>query len=156
MTPEDHMRMAIEKCREGVEKGQAPFAAVIVKDGRVIASAHNTVWQDNDPTAHGEMNAIRAACKALATIDLEGSDIYSVGEPCPMCFSACHWAKLRKVYYGITIEDARELGFQELTISNARMKEEGGSPLKVEGPFLREECLEVARLWKSLHGDRTY
>ncbi len=156
MTPEDYMKLAIATCREGVEKGQAPFAAVIVKDGKVVASAHNTVWRDNDPTAHGEVNAIRAACKALGTIDLDGADIYSVGEPCPMCFSACHWAKLGKVYYGITIADAQDLGFQELTISNARMREEGGSPLEIVGPFLRDECLEVARLWKKLHGDKTY
>jgi guanine deaminase len=156
MTREGYMRMAIAVCREGVEKGQAPFAAVIVKDGRVVAAAHNTVWRDNDPTAHGEINAIRAACRTLETIDLEGAEIYSVGEPCPMCFSACHWSKLARVYYGITIEDAQDLGFHELTISNARMKEEGRSPLEVVGPLLREECLEVARLWKRLHGDKTY
>jgi guanine deaminase len=156
MTPEDYMRMAIAKCREGVEQGQTPFAAVIVMDGKVVASAHNTVWRDNDPTAHGEMNAIRSACRSLGTIHLEGAEIYSVGEPCPMCFSACHWARIGKVYFGITIEDALELGFHELSIANVRMKEEGGSPLEVRGPFLREECLEVTRLWKRLHGDKTY
>jgi len=156
MTPEEYMRMAIAKCREGVERGQTPFAAVVVKDGRVVGAAHNTVWADNDPTAHGEVNAIRAACRALRTIDLGGAEIYSVGEPCPMCFAACHWAKIGKLYYGITIEDATELGFQELAISNLRMKEEGGSGMEVVGPFLRGECLEVARLWKRLHGDKTY
>lgn len=156
MTSEDYMRMAIAKCREGVESGQAPFAAVIVMDGKVVASAHNTVWRDNDPTAHGEVNAIRAACRSLQTIDLVGAEIYSVGEPCPMCFAACHWAKIGKLYYGMTIEDAQELGFQELTISNVRMKQAGNSPLEVIGPFLREECLEVAQLWTRLHGDKTY
>jgi guanine deaminase len=156
MKPEDYMRMAIAKCREGVEKGQAPFAAAIVMDGKVVACEHNSVWRDHDPTAHGEVNALRAACRSLGTIDLPGADVYSVGEPCPMCFAACHWAKVARVYYGITIEDALGLGFHELTISNTQMKEKGGSPVEVIGPFLRDECLEVARLWKRLHGEKTY
>ena len=87
---EGYLRQAIEVCRQGIAAGQSPFGAVIVRERRVIAAAHNTVWRDNDPTAHAEVNALRAAASALKTIDLGGCTLYSTCEPCPMCLAASH------------------------------------------------------------------
>jgi tRNA(Arg) A34 adenosine deaminase TadA len=94
------MKLAIDKAYEGVEKGQEPFGACIVKDGKVISVCHNTVYQDMDVTAHAEMNAIRKACKKINSVDLSGCDIYATFKPCPMCNTACDRANISKIYYG--------------------------------------------------------
>ena len=91
------MRLAIAKAREGIKKGQAPFGACIVKNGKVIACSHNIVWESLDITAHAEINAIRTTCKKLKSVDLSGCTIYSTCEPCPMCFSACHWGRISRI-----------------------------------------------------------
>ncbi len=147
------MHLALEAGRVGVAEGQAPFAACIVKAGRVVCCMHNHVWQDVDITAHAEMVAIREACRELKTIDLSGCVIYSTCEPCPMCFAACHWARISKIIYGARIEDAKKIGFQELTISNHWLKEQGKSKIEVMGDFLREEVLELFEEWIK-RGDR--
>src|SRR3989338_3600598 len=113
---ERFMRLAIEKALEGVRNGQSPFGACIVKEGKAVCCAHNVVWETKDITAHAEVHAIRQACRQLDTVDLSGCDIYSTCEPCPMCFSACHWAKISRIIYGTYIEDAKRLGYSELTI----------------------------------------
>jgi tRNA(Arg) A34 adenosine deaminase TadA len=148
MTESDLMRVAIEKTREGIAAGQSPFGAVIVKDGRVVASTHNTVWRDTDPTAHAEVNCLRRAAAALATIDLTGCTMYSTCEPCPMCLAATHWAKVDRVVFGATIADAAEAGFFELHVAAQTLAEMGQSPLKVEGGLLREECAALFAEWK--------
>jgi len=150
------MKAAIEKTKEGIEEGQTPFGACIVKDGEIVSCEHNTVWKDTDSTAHAEMNAIRAACKKLGTIDLSGCDIYSTCEPCPMCFSACHWAKIANIYFGATIEDAEKAGFHELPISDETMDRLGNSPVEVFPDVMREDCQELFGLWKSKAKARTY
>jgi tRNA(Arg) A34 adenosine deaminase TadA len=150
------MRLAIEVTREGIEKGQTPFGAVIVKEGEVIASSHNQVWMDTDITAHAEINTIRAACRTLNTIDLSGAAIYSTCEPCPMCFSASHWARLERIVYGATIEDAAHAGFHELSIHNHLMKEIGGSEIAITAGILREECAALFDLWNLRADKRTY
>ena len=134
------MRLAIAKTRQGIRAGQTPFGACIVKRGKVIACAHNTVWKTTDITAHAEVAAIRLACRKLGTIDLSDCEIYSTCEPCPMCFSAIHWAKMERIIYGAEIADARKCGFSELGISNERMKRLGRSRVTVKGDVLREEC----------------
>ena len=92
----EHMRRAIALSLRAIRTNRGlPFGAVIVRDGEVIAEAHNTVTSDNDPTAHAEMNAIRAACANLGTFLLEGCEIYTSGEPCPMCLAAIYWARSR-------------------------------------------------------------
>lgn len=139
-TDADWMRMAIEKAREGMLDGQTPFGATIVKDGELVVVAHNVVWATTDITAHGEVNAIRLACKKLNSIDLKGCTIYSSTEPCPMCFSAIHWAGMERIFYGASIADATAAGFNELTISNDDMKRMGGSRIEVVGGFLRAEA----------------
>lgn len=90
-----------------------PFGAVIVKDGEIISIASNTVLQDNDPTAHAEVNAIRKACKKLGTYDLTGCELYATGYPCPMCLSAIIWANIKKVYYCNNVEQAKQIGFRD-------------------------------------------
>ena len=155
-TPQDYMRRAIAKAREGMEKGQTPFGACIVKDGEVLACSHNTVWATTDITAHAEVSAIREACRKLGAVELTGSVIYSTCEPCPMCFSACHWAKIGKIVFGTYIEDAKACGFSELTVSDAALKELGGSPVEIEGGFLREECQALFDEWRMRDDAKRY
>lgn len=111
---EKFMQMAVEEAREGIHHGHGgPFGTVIVKDGQVIAKGHNRVVELNDPTCHGEIDAIRRACKELGTFDLSGCVLYTTGEPCPMCFCACLWANIDKIYYGCTIEENSIIGFRD-------------------------------------------
>lgn len=148
MTDEDFMRLAIQKTQEGIAAGQTPFGSVIIKDGRVVAATHNTVWKTCDPTAHAEVNCIRAAATALKTIALDGCTLYSTTEPCPMCLSAIHWAKIDRVIFGATIADAADAGFCELFVDARKLAEMGQSPLKVESGLLREECAALFEEWK--------
>ncbi len=150
MNHEEFMKEAIRIAERGIKEGQTPFGAVIVKNNRIIAKAHNTVFKDNDPTAHAEINAIRKASKKLKTIDLKGCVIYSTCEPCPMCFSAIHWANIDAIYYGASIRDAEKLGFRELRISNKRMKSLSKKTvkLKIVGGVMKEECRKMMKKWK--------
>jgi tRNA(Arg) A34 adenosine deaminase TadA len=149
MRDEEFMRLAIEKAREGIGEGQLPFGACLVRDGRVVSCEHNSVYGLNDATAHAEVRAIRTACRVLGTIDLTGCVIYSTTEPCPLCFSACHWARISKIVYGTEIADSAALGFSELTITNEEMKRVGGSPVEIVGGFMREENVALLREWVS-------
>jgi guanine deaminase len=156
MNVEEYMRLAIEKARKGIESGQTPFGACIVKEGRVVSCAHNSVWENNDITAHAEIIAIKEACIELQTVDLTGCTIYSTCEPCPMCFSACYWAKISKIVFGAKIEDALEFGFSELRISNEKMKSIGNVSIEIEGEFMREECLALFSEWSQREDKRSY
>ncbi len=97
---EQFMLMAIEKAREGVKEGQEPFGSCVVKDGKVLSLTNSTITQDNDPTAHAEMNAIREACKTIRFPDLTGCEIYATFKPCEMCMEAIKRAGISTVYYG--------------------------------------------------------
>ena len=121
-----------------------------------MVSAHNQVWSDTDITAHAEIVAIREACRKLGTVDLSGCVIYSTTEPCPMCFSACHWARLDRVVFGARIADAHAAGFNELSVSNEDMKRLGGSPMVIEADFMRAEARELFEEWKRRAGRRVY
>jgi guanine deaminase len=156
MIDDELMRKAIAVTREGIAYGQSPFGSIIVKGGEVVALTHNTVWRDTDPTAHAEVNCLRAAARALATIDLKGCTLYSTCEPCPMCLAAIHWAKVDRVVFGATIDDAASAGFSELRIPAEKLAEMGGSPLKVEGGLLREECAGLFDEWKKAGKSRSY
>ncbi len=153
---EDFMRMAIAATREGIANGQTPFGACIVRDGQVLATGHNRVWADTDITAHGEIVTIRRACRALGTVDLSGCTIYSTCEPCPMCFAAIHWARLDHLYYGARIEDALRAGFNELHLSNDRMKELGRSPVQLHPDLLRDACATLFDEWLARPSSRAY
>ena len=147
----DPMLLAIESALEGIERGDGgPFGACIVKDGEVVAVAHNTVLRDIDPTAHAEINAIRVASRRLGTWDLSGCEIYSTTEPCPMCFAAIHWARIDRVYYGTSIEDVAKLGFNELPLSTFKIKELTGTEVEIVPNYMREECEKLLERWKQL------
>jgi tRNA(Arg) A34 adenosine deaminase TadA len=147
MTEEDYMRLAIRKAQEGIAAGQSPFGSAIVRLGEVIAVTHNTVWRDGDPTAHAEVNCIRAAARELKTVFLHGCILYSTTEPCPMCLSSIHWAKIERVVFGATIADAQSVGFSELSVPAKTLAKMGNSPLKVEDGLLREECADLFKQW---------
>ena len=147
MTEAEAMRLAIRKAQEGIVAGQSPFGSVMVRAGEVVAETHNSVWRDGDPTAHAEVNCIRSAAKALKTIFLHGCTLYSTTEPCPMCLSASHWAKIDRVVYGATIAEAAAAGFSELRIDAKTMVEIGKSPLRVDSGLLREECADLFNQW---------
>ena len=110
----EFMQIAIQEAREGISNGDGgPFGTAIVRDGVLIASGHNHVLAYNDPTCHGEIDAIRKACKRLGTFDLTGCELYTTGEPCHMCLCACMWANISKIYYGCTIADNEIIGFRD-------------------------------------------
>lgn len=110
----EFMQIAIQEAREGISNGDGgPFGTAIVRDGVLIASGHNHVLAYNDPTCHGEIDAIRKACKRLGTFDLTGCELYTTGEPCHMCLCACMWANISKIYYGCTVADNEIIGFRD-------------------------------------------
>lgn len=156
MGDEDGMRLAIEAARKGIEQGQTPFGAAIVRGDRLVVAAHNVVWQTTDITAHAEVAAIRDACRTLATIELSGCTIYSTCEPCPMCFTACHWAKLDRIVYGAAIPDAIGAGFNELPVSNFDLKRQGRAAIEIVPGVLSEDCRQLFRIWHARPGVRRY
>jgi guanine deaminase len=108
------MQRAIQLATENVRNGLGgPFGAVIVRDGRIIGEGANLVTATNDPTAHGEIIAIRNACQAIASFSLQGCAIYTSCEPCPMCLSACYWSRLDAIYFGCSAADAARAGFDD-------------------------------------------
>jgi len=150
------MTRAIREARKNlVRPDGGPFGACIVKDGRVLAVARNTVLR-SDATCHAEINAVRKASKKLGTFDLTGCEIYSTTEPCPMCFGAIHWARIGAVHFGTGIRDAARAGFHELEISNEQMKAMGKSRIRLVPGFLRVECLELFESWAALPEKKRY
>ncbi len=109
----DFMELAARLSYENIDNGGGPFGAVVVRDGKIIATGVNRVTANNDPTAHAEVSAIREACKNLKTFQLKGCTVYSSCEPCPMCLSALYWAGVEKLYFGNTKEDAAAIDFSD-------------------------------------------
>ena len=143
-----YMRMAINEARKGIRAGHGgPFGAVIVKDGEVIGKGHNQVLKNNDPTCHGEMMAIHKACKKLGTFDLSGCELYTTGEPCPMCMSAILWANIEKVYYGCNIIDTEEIGFRD---AKFYQMQQPGEREKLVIELDRKACLKLYSEYMSL------
>jgi tRNA(Arg) A34 adenosine deaminase TadA len=150
------MRLAIKEARKNIKTMQGgPFGACIVKNGSVLAVARNQVL-DSDATSHAEINAIRKASSKTKSFDLSGCVIYSTTEPCPMCFSAIHWAKIDAVIYGTNICDAKRIGFNELSISCRKMKREGLSKVKLVSGYLKKECLDLFKDWGALENKILY
>ena len=152
--PEELMRLAIAKAREGVRAGQSPFGCAIASDHEVLAVAHNTVVATTDITAHAEVNALREGCKKTQAIFLQGCLVATTCEPCPMCMSALHWARVETVHYGATIGDAASAGFNELRLPAADLLRSGGSRVSLIGKTLHDECRDLFAEW-SLAANRT-
>ncbi len=144
------MRIAINKAVEGVHFGQLPFGACIAKDGKAISFAHNTILKENNVTAHAEINAIRNACMKMNTPDLSGCVMYCTCQPCPMCLSACSLANISRIVYGARIGDVKLEGFTVLSTPGSIMEELCDGKIEVIGNFLRDENLELLRLWEEL------
>jgi guanine deaminase len=145
---EDFMRRAITLGMENVRAGTGgPFAAVIVKDGRVVAEGVNRVTATNDPTAHAEVVAIREACRKLDDFQLAGCDLYTTCEPCPMCLGAIYWARPARVFYACVAADAAAVGFDDAFIYEElnRAHAERRVPMR---QLLREESLAIFALWQ--------
>ena len=142
------MRKAIALSRESVERGGGPFGAVIARDGEIVAEGSNSVTLRNDPTAHAEVSAIRAACERLGRFKLEDCEIYTSCEPCPMCLSAIYWAGIRRIYLANNREDAARIGFDDSFIYDQ-------IPLAPDrrtipsAEMLRDEALSAFRLWQA-------
>lgn len=147
MRDDEFMRIALETAWKGIKQGEAPFGACLVKEGRILAAVHNVARRTWDSTAHAEVQAIREACRKLKALDLSGTVLYATCEPCPMCFSACCWAKIPKVIYGARIEDAERLGIRQIPIDAARMKELSRWPVELVGDVLRAEGVELLKAW---------
>lgn len=122
----EFLRRAIALATQNVANGKGgPFGAVIVRDGKIIGEGANSVTATNDPTAHAEVNAIRAAGRAIGTFTLEGCELYSSCEPCPMCLAAAYWARLDALYYGATAADAAQAGFDDAFLYGELGKDPG-------------------------------
>lgn len=149
------MRKAIRLSIESVNQGGGPFGAVILKDGVEIAAGYNQVTLKNDPTAHAEVTVIREAADKLNTFDLSGCEIYSSCEPCPMCLSAIYWARIDKLYFANTKDDAADAGFDDSFIyEQLALPEEQRSIPVVR--MMRNEAIEAFELWKEKEDKTEY
>lgn len=151
---EAFMQAALEEAYAGIEAGDGgPFGTVIVKDGEIVGRGHNRVVVNQDPTCHGEMEAIRDACKNLGTFDLSGCELYTTAEPCPMCLGATLWANIPVVYYGCTREDSDGIGFRDEVFYEYLA---GENDLLTVSGFERESCLELFEAYTEIKGKTEY
>ncbi len=142
------MLRAIELSKNGLESGKGgPFGCVIVKDGKIIGEGNNQVTSTNDPTAHAEMVAIRNACKNINSFQLEGCEVYTSCEPCPMCLGAIYWARPDKIYFANNRSDAAEIGFDDAFIYDEIGEKIENRKIQME-PLGRMEALEIFKQWK--------
>ena len=142
------MARAIALSLENVHSGRGgPFAAVVVKDGAIIAEGVNRVTSTNDPTAHAEVIAIREACKKLADFELKNCELYTSCEPCPMCLGAIYWARPARVYFGNTAEDAAQIGFDDSLIYHEAAKPHSQRQIPMI-PLMREQAQEAFLAWQ--------
>lgn len=146
MTKEELMREAIALSQESVERGGGPFGAVIARNGEIIARGSNGVTLLNDPTAHAEVSAIRNACAQAGAFKLDGCEIYTSCEPCPMCLSAIYWAGISRIYYANTKSDAKDIGFDDSFIYDQIALAPALRSVPAL-PMLGDEAISVFRMW---------
>jgi guanine deaminase len=155
-TKEEFMQQAIDLSLQGMRENKGgPFGAIVVKDGKIIGKGHNQVASGNDPTAHAEVVAIRDACKYLNSFQLDGCEIYTSCEPCPMCLGAIYWARPVRVYFGNTREDAASIGFDDSMIYDEMTL----APDKRKIPMVRlshELSFKAFEEWKNKEDKITY
>ena len=142
----EFMKRAIQLSIDSVKNGGGPFGAVIVKNDKIIAEGSNKVTSTNDPTAHGEIVAIREACKKINNFNLSGFEIYSTAEPCPLCLSAIYWARIDKIYYANTREDAQKIDFDDSLIYSELLKNVKKRKIPMV-QMMRDEALKAFELW---------
>ena len=142
----EFMKKAIDLSIESVNNGGGPFGCIIVKDNKIISEGSNQVTSTNDPTAHGEIVAIRSACEKLNNFSLSGCELYSNCEPCPMCLSAVYWARIDKIYYANTREDAQKIDFDDSFIYSEFQKEISQRKIPIF-QMMRNEALKAFELW---------
>ena len=140
------MQRAIELSIESINSGGGPFGSVVAKDNEIISEGMNRVTVNNDPTAHGEITAIRQACKKLNTFDLSGYELYSNCEPCPMCLSAIYWSHIDKVYYANTSDDAHKIDFLDPIIYTELQKTNEEKKIQMV-QMMRAEGLKAFEIW---------
>ena len=142
----EFMKKAIELSIESVNSGGGPFGCVIVKNEKIISEGSNKVTSSNDPTAHGEIVAIREACKKINNFSLSGCELYSTCEPCPMCLSAIYWARIDKIYYANTRKDAQKIDFDDSLIYSEFQKNINERKIPMI-QIMRSEALKAFELW---------
>jgi guanine deaminase len=143
----EFLRRAIALAIQNVDSGGGgPFAAVVVRSGQIVGEGVNSVTSTNDPTAHGEVNAIRTACKALGAFSLAGCELYTSCEPCPMCLAACYWARLDAIYFGASAADAARAGFDDAFLYDEFRKDQPARTLPAT-QLLRDEAWASFAAW---------
>jgi guanine deaminase len=152
----EFLERAIELAELGMRSGRGgPFGAVIVRGGQVVAEGQNQVTSAHDPTAHAEVCAIRAACRAAGDFSLAGAEIYSSCEPCPMCLSAIYWARLDRLYFAASRQDAAEIGFDDAFLYREIALAASARQLP-SVQALRTEARAMMLPWKQMPGERRY
>ncbi|HTR82807.1 MAG TPA: nucleoside deaminase [Bacteroidota bacterium] len=150
------MKEAIELSLRNIREGKGgPFAALVVKNGTVVARGANLVTSTNDPTAHAEVVAIREACKALGTFQLTGCEVYSTCEPCPMCLGAIYWARPDKIFYASTHIDAAHIGFDDLFIYDEISRPISSRKIPME-QMMRDDALIAFEEWQKMQNKIQY
>lgn len=150
----NYMDEALKEAYDGINnKDGGPFGAVVVKDGKIIGRGHNRVLKNEDPTCHGEMEAIRDACKNIKSHDLSGCSIYTTAEPCPMCLGAILWSNMTEMYYGCTKEDTDEIGFRDDAFYDHLA---GKKKLLSSQEYDRDKCLKLFKDYAEDAGNKRY
>jgi len=149
------MRAALREAEAARAEGGGPFGAVVARGGRVLATGRNAVVPTADPTAHAEVVAIRAACRVLGTHRLAGCELYTSCEPCPMCLAAAYWARLERVAFACTRDDAAAIGFDDAHLYRELALPRADRALEAV-PLLRDEALEVFRAWSAMPDRQPY
>lgn len=149
------MQKAIDLSIKNIHNNGGPFGCVIVKNNKIISEGVNSVTQNNDPTAHAEIVAIRSACKILNNFDLSGCELYTSCEPCPMCLSAIYWSHIDLVYYGNSRENAAEIDFDDKFIYDEIKKEINKRKIPLK-QVLKEEAIKAFNLWTQTENKTKY
>jgi len=151
-----YLKLAVEEAKKGMRAGDGgPFGALIVRDGRILGKAHNTVLKTHDPSAHAEVNAIRDACSNLQDHHLSGASIYTNFEPCPMCLGAIYWANIRRVYFCSGRQEAQHIGFMDSHLYDEFARPAEDREMKSTRIGIREMDLLLDE-WKSMKGKTLY
>ena len=150
-----YMKIAIKEAREGIKNGEGgPFGSVVVKNGKIVGQGHNIVLKNNNATCHGEIEAIKVASENLNTFDLRGCELYTTGEPCPMCLCACFWANIDKIYYGCTLQDNENIGFRDNKFNSILNGRENLKDYLI--CIDREECLKLYDEYANIKNKKNY